>query len=68
MSAGLATALNPYIGYEAAAEVAKDAVRLGRPVAELVLERGLISAAQLREILQPDVLTRPTRIRRQAKT
>ena len=67
MSAGLATALNPYIGYEAAAEVAKDAVKLGRPVAELVLERGLISAAQLREILQPDVLTRPTRIRRKAK-
>ncbi len=67
MSAGLATALNPYIGYEAAAEVAKDAVKLGRPVAELVLERGLISAAQLREILRPDVLTRPTRIRRNPK-
>jgi len=67
MSAGLATALNPYIGYEAAAEVAKDAVKLGRPVAELVLERGLISAAQLREILQPEVLTRPTRIRRNSK-
>jgi aspartate ammonia-lyase len=68
MSAGLATALNPYIGYEAAAEVAKDAVKFGRPVAELVLERGLMSAAQLREILQPDVLTRPTRIRRNAKS
>ena len=68
MSAGLATALNPYIGYEAAAAVAKDAVKLGRPVAELVLERGLISAAELREILQPDVLTRPTRIRRKPRT
>jgi aspartate ammonia-lyase len=68
MSAGLATALNPYIGYEAAADVAKDAVKLGRPVAELVLERGLISAAQLREILQPEVLTRPTRIRRKSKS
>ncbi len=64
LSAGLATALNPYIGYEAASEVAKDAVKYGRPVAELVLERGLLSAAQLREILQPEVLTRPTRIRR----
>ncbi len=68
LSAGLATALNPYIGYEAASEVAKDAIKLGRPVAELVLERGLISAAQLREILQPEVLTRPTRIRRKPKT
>jgi aspartate ammonia-lyase len=67
LSAGLATALNPYIGYEAASEVAKDAIKFGRPVAELVLERGLISAAQLREILQPEVLTRPTRIRRTPK-
>jgi aspartate ammonia-lyase len=67
MSAGLATALNPYIGYEAASEVAKDAVKYSRPVAELVLERGLLSAAQLREILQPEVLTRPTRIRRTPK-
>jgi aspartate ammonia-lyase len=67
LSAGLATALNPYIGYEAASEVAKDAIKFGRPVAELVLERGLISAAQLREILQPEVLTRPTRIRRKPK-
>jgi aspartate ammonia-lyase len=64
MSAGLATALNPYIGYEAAAEIAKDAVKYGRPVAELVLERGLLSAAQLRDILRPEVLTKPTRIRR----
>jgi len=68
LSAGLATALNPYIGYEAACEVAKDAIKYGRPVAELVLERGLITAAQLREILQPEVLTRPTRIRRKPKT
>jgi aspartate ammonia-lyase len=68
LSAGLATALNPYIGYEAACEVAKDAIKFGRPVAELVLERGLISAAELREILQPEVLTQPTRIRRKPKT
>jgi aspartate ammonia-lyase len=48
--------------------VAKDAIKFGRPVAELVLERGLMSAAQMREILQPEVLTRPTRIRRKPKT
>jgi aspartate ammonia-lyase len=62
-SAGLATALNPYIGYEAAAEIAKAAIRDNRPVADLVLERGLLSAAELQQILQPDVLTRPTRLR-----
>jgi aspartate ammonia-lyase len=67
MSAGLATALNPHIGYEAAAAIAKDAVTYNRPVAELVLERGLLSAAELRDILQPEVLTRPTRVRRNSR-
>ena len=62
-SAGLATALNPYIGYEAASEIAKAAVSEGRPVADLVLERGLLSANDLQQILQPEVLTRPSRLR-----
>ena len=62
-SAGLATALNPYIGYENACEIAKLAVRDGRAVADLVLERGLLSEPQLREILQLELLTRPTRVR-----
>jgi aspartate ammonia-lyase len=61
-SAGLATALNPYIGYESACEIAKAAVNENRAVADLVLERGLLSAQQLRQILQPEVLTRPTRL------
>ncbi|HEU0202419.1 MAG TPA: aspartate ammonia-lyase, partial [Burkholderiaceae bacterium] len=62
-SAGLATALNPYLGYEAAARIAKAAVKEGRPVADLVLEQGLLSAGELAQVLQPDVLTRPTRLR-----
>jgi aspartate ammonia-lyase len=58
-SAGLATALNPYIGYENATKVAREALRTGRGVAELVLEMGLLDQATLDSILRPDVLTAP---------
>ncbi len=60
-SAGLATALNPYIGYENATRIAKQAIATGRGVAELVLEEGLLDEARLVEILRPEVLTRPSR-------
>jgi len=62
-SAGLATALNPYIGYENATSIAREALASGRSVAALVLERRLLSAAQLEDILRPEVLTRPHRMR-----
>ncbi|MDR3413140.1 MAG: aspartate ammonia-lyase [Formivibrio sp.] len=58
-SIGVVTALNPYIGYANATEVAQNALATGRGVSELVLERGLLTAEQLKEILQPEVLTRP---------
>ncbi|GAB4062601.1 aspartate ammonia-lyase [Uliginosibacterium sediminicola] len=58
-SIGLVTALNPYIGYANATEIAQEALLSGASVYELVLARGLLSRAQLDEILQPDVLTRP---------
>jgi aspartate ammonia-lyase len=58
-SLGLATALNPYIGYEAAAEVAKEAYRTGKTVAELVLEKGILSEEELAERLDPASLTQP---------
>jgi aspartate ammonia-lyase len=58
-SVGLATALNPYIGYENATEVALEALRTGRGVAELVLEKGLMDRRQLDAALRPEVLTHP---------
>src|SRR6266446_7983330 len=58
-SIGLVTALNPYIGYSAATEVAREALATGRTVYDLVLEKKLLSKERLDEILQPDVLTRP---------
>ncbi|MEN9480706.1 MAG: aspartate ammonia-lyase [Pseudomonadota bacterium] len=60
-SAGLATALNPYIGYENATRVALEALRTGRGVAELVEEMGLMERAELDKVLAPAVLTAPRR-------
>src|SRR5687768_414522 len=45
-STALATALSPYIGYAATAQIAKESVATGRPIRELVLERGLLDARQ----------------------
>ena len=58
-SIGVVTALNPYIGYANATQIAQEALATGRSVAELVLARGLLSRERLAEILQPDVLTKP---------
>jgi aspartate ammonia-lyase len=58
-STAVATALSPYIGYAATAEVAKAAVASGRSVREIVLERKLLDAARLDEILSAEAMTRP---------
>jgi len=58
-SVGVATALNPYLGYAQATAIAQEAHRTGRRVRELVLEKGLLSPARLDEILSPESLTRP---------
>jgi len=58
-SAGIALALNPFIGYDKAAEVAKEAVARGIPLRQVVLEKGLLTEEQLNEILDPYALTSP---------
>jgi len=58
-STAVATALSPYIGYAATAEIAKESVRTGRPIRDLVLERGLIDRERLDRILSPEEMTRP---------
>jgi aspartate ammonia-lyase len=55
-SIGLATALNPYVGYAAASEIARDALLTNRSVADIALERGYLSEAQLQDILAPERL------------
>jgi aspartate ammonia-lyase len=57
-STATATALSPYIGYAKTAEIAKDAVKTGRTIRELVLERGLLDAKRLDEILSVDAMTK----------
>ncbi|MBS1157749.1 MAG: Aspartate ammonia-lyase [Proteobacteria bacterium] len=61
-SIGIVTALNPYIGYANATEIAAEAHLSGRGVAEIVLERKLMSPEQLADVLRPEVLTKPQMI------
>jgi aspartate ammonia-lyase len=57
-STATATALSPHIGYAETAEIAKEAVKSGRTIREIVLERGLLDAQRLDEILSVDAMTR----------
>jgi fumarate hydratase class II len=55
----LVTALNPHIGYDVAAAVAKEAYATGKSLREVVLARGLMDAAALDRALSPLAMTRP---------
>src|SRR4249920_1596166 len=58
-SIGIVTALNPYIGYKNATDVAQEAHATGGSVYRIVLERGLLTQAQLDHLLRPEALTTP---------
>ena len=55
----LATALNPYIGYAKAAEIAKEAVASGRSIIDIAREKKLLTEAEINEILDPVRMTEP---------
>ena len=57
----LATALNPYIGYAKAAEIAKESVKTGRSIIEIAREKKLLSEKEIAEILDPARMTEPQR-------
>jgi aspartate ammonia-lyase len=57
----LATALNPYIGYAKAAEIAKESVATGRSIIEIAREKKLLSETEIAEILDPQRMTEPQR-------
>src|SRR5690606_3190017 len=57
-SPSLGTSLNPYIGYEAAAEVVKESVATGRSVREIVVERGLLTDEEVDRALDVLGMTR----------
>jgi len=56
-SIGLVTALLPELGYEVCSAVAKEALESGRGVVELLLEKKLLTRAQIDEILDPSRMT-----------
>jgi aspartate ammonia-lyase len=58
-SIGLVTALVPYIGYERASQVAKEALQSGRGVYDLVREKGWLTQERLDAVLSPEAMTRP---------
>ncbi|WP_416151354.1 aspartate ammonia-lyase [Salipaludibacillus sp. HK11] len=58
-SVGIITAINPHVGYETAARIAKEAITSNRPVREICLERGILSEEELDRILHPKEMTNP---------
>jgi aspartate ammonia-lyase len=58
-STAMATALSPYLGYAQTAELAKESVRTGAPLRELVLQRKLMAPEDLDRILSVEAMTRP---------
>jgi aspartate ammonia-lyase len=51
------TALNPHIGYDAGAQVAKEALATGKSVREVVLEHGLLTEEDLDRVLDIKKMT-----------
>jgi len=51
------TALNPVLGYEKSASIAKEALKTGGGVYELVLEKGWLTQEQLNDMLRPENMT-----------
>ena len=58
-SPSLATALNPYLGYEAVASIVKQALKEKRSIPDVVRERGLLDEETLKRALDPALLTEP---------
>ncbi len=62
-SIGLATALVPSIGYEAAARIAKEALSANKTVREIALDTGLLSEAELDDLLDPAKMVHPRAVK-----
>ncbi len=58
-SLSMVTSLNPLIGYEKAAQLAKEAFKTGKTIRELCLEKGILSEEVLADALDPFKMTEP---------
>ncbi len=61
-SVAIATVLNPLVGYQRAAEVVKQALREDRPVVDIVVEKGFLTADEAAAAFSPARLTRPGKL------
>lgn len=62
-SIGLITALNPVLGYEVSTKLAKEALEKDRGVYELVLEKKLLTKEQLDDLLKPENMVKPRKLK-----
>ena len=58
-SVGIITAICPYVGYQKAAEIAKEAIKTGESVRKLIIDKGLLTKEQMDEIMDPVQMTEP---------
>jgi fumarate hydratase class II len=58
-SLAMVTSLNPHIGYEKAADLAKQAFKSGKTIRELCLEQKILDEATLNKALDPMSMTEP---------
>ena len=56
---GIVTALSPHVGYAKAAAIAKEAINTGTSVRKLILKEGILTEAELEEILDVKGMTEP---------
>ena len=61
-SIGLVTALNPVLGYEKSAAIAKEALETNGSVYDLVLQKGWLTQEALEDILKPENMTSPRQL------
>lgn len=58
-SISLVTAINPYVGYEKATEIAKLALETNRSIRDICVENGIFTEEEAERILDPEKLTEP---------
>jgi len=62
-SIGLVTALNPVLGYEISTQVAKEALMSNKGVYDLILEKKLLSKEELDQLLVPENMIKPRKLK-----
>ncbi len=58
-SSCIITAFSPYLGYETCAEIYSEAIKTGKSVEEILIERGFFTEDEIDKIIEPQELTTP---------